>query len=175
MFATTSTEKSKAIPLEKFAISTGSFLINFTSHAIKLRQHSIERDVDLHVVISLRVTQQMLVLRSSAWKCSMAVSDNDNTVLILFSRQQHSSQFNRAIDICSQARVQTFSSVEAEVVARWNLKQMSTDTQRVTLKSPKMSNDDDKQSNYRLMNALCRAKAIFADFSSFANSLSQYN
>ena len=50
MFATTSTEKSKAIPPEKFAISTGSFLINFTSHAIKLRQHSIERDVDLHVV-----------------------------------------------------------------------------------------------------------------------------
>ena len=50
VFATTSTEKSKAIPPEKSAISTGSFLINFTSHAIKLRQHSIERDVDLHVV-----------------------------------------------------------------------------------------------------------------------------
>ena len=28
-----------------------SFLMNFTSHAIKRRQHSIERDVDLHVVI----------------------------------------------------------------------------------------------------------------------------
>ena len=28
-----------------------SFLINFTSHAIKRRQHSIERDVDLHVII----------------------------------------------------------------------------------------------------------------------------
>ena len=56
----------------------------------------------------------------------MAVSDNDNT------------------DIWSQARVHNFSSVEAEVIARWNLKQMSTDTQRVTLKSPKMSNDDDK-------------------------------
>ena len=66
----------------------------------------------------------------------------------------------------------SFSSVEAEVEARWNMKQMSTDTQRVTLKSPKMSNDDDKQSTYRLMNALCRAKAIFADFSSFAHSLS---
>ena len=39
MFATTSTEKSKAIPFEKFAISTCSFLINFTSHAFKLRQH----------------------------------------------------------------------------------------------------------------------------------------
>ena len=66
--------------------------------------------------------------------------------------------------------MQTFSSVEAEVVARWNLKQMSTDTQRVTLKSPKMSNDDDKQSTYRLMNALCRAKAIFADFSNLATN-----
>ena len=28
------------------------------------------------------------------------------------------------------------------------------------LKSPKMSNDDDKQSNYRLMNVLYRTKAI---------------
>ena len=37
--------------------------------------------------------------------------------------------------------------------------------QRVTLKSPKMSSDDDKQSNYKLMNVLCRTKAIAADFS----------
>ena len=51
VFATTSTEKSKAISPEKFAISTVSFLINFINHAITLRQHSIERDVDLHVVI----------------------------------------------------------------------------------------------------------------------------
>ena len=42
---------------------------------------------------------------------------------------------------------------------------MSTNTQHVTLKAPKMSNDDDKQSNYRLMNVLCRTKAMFADFS----------
>ena len=41
---------------------------------------------------------------------------------------------------------------------------MSTNTQRVTLKSPKMSSDDEKQSKYRLMNVMCRAKAIFADF-----------
>ena len=41
---------------------------------------------------------------------------------------------------------------------------MSTNTQRVTLKSPKMSNDDDKQLNYRQMNVLCRTKATFADF-----------
>ena len=108
--------------------TAGSFLINFTSHAIKRRQHSIDRDADLHVVIeclkknadtlrskqennhgnleiilkllssrqheqragiipkeSLRVTQHMLVLRSSAQKCSMAVSDDNNTILILFS------------------------------------------------------------------------------------------
>ena len=31
--------------------TAGSFLKNFTSHAIKRRQHSIEIDVDLHVVI----------------------------------------------------------------------------------------------------------------------------
>ena len=42
---------------------------------------------------------------------------------------------------------------------------MSTNTQRVTLKSPKMSSDDEKQSKYRLMNVLCHAKAISADFS----------
>ena len=42
---------------------------------------------------------------------------------------------------------------------------MSTNTQRVTLKSPEMSSDDDKQSNYGLMSVLCRTKAIFADFS----------
>ena len=35
----------------------------------------------------------------------------------------------------------------------------------MTLRSPKMSNDDEKQSNYKLMNALCPTKAIFADFS----------
>ena len=32
---------------------------------------------------------------------------------------------------------------------------MSANTQRVTLKSPKMSDNDDKQSNYRPMNVLC--------------------
>ena len=42
---------------------------------------------------------------------------------------------------------------------------MSINTQLVTSKSPKMSNDDDKQSNYGLMNVLCRTKATFADFS----------
>ena len=46
---------------------------------------------------------------------------------------------------------------------------MSTNMQRVTLKSPKMSNDDDKQSNYRLINVLCRTKAIFVDFSKSRN------
>ena len=42
---------------------------------------------------------------------------------------------------------------------------MSTNTQLVALKSPKMSGNDDKQLNYTLMNVLCRTKAIFADFS----------
>ena len=103
-------------------------ILNFRSHAIKRREYSIERGVNLYVVIeylkkmqilhdrskqiipeicrlfwncyradswheqrgwiisteSLRVTQQMLVLRTSAWKCSMVVSDNDNTILIYF-------------------------------------------------------------------------------------------
>ena len=42
--------------------TAGSFLINFTSHAIKRRRHSIERDVDLHVVIEKKM--QILFDRS---------------------------------------------------------------------------------------------------------------
>ena len=47
---------------------------------------------------------------------------------------------------------------------------ISTNTKHVTLKSPKMSKDDDKQSNYRLMNVLCRKKAISADFANLHNN-----
>ena len=88
-------------------------------------------------------------------KCSMAASDDDN----YFYFRDRSTVF-RTIDICAQARGQNFSSLKAKVVAHWNLISVSTKTQRVTLKSPKMSNDDDKQSNYRLMNVLYRTKAI---------------
>ena len=42
---------------------------------------------------------------------------------------------------------------------------MSTNRQRVTLKSLEMSNVDDKQSNYRPKNVLFRTKVLFADFS----------
>ena len=100
----------------------GSSFNEFYKHAIKRRQHSTERDVDLLVEIeckkmqilydrskqintdlqnilkllssrqheqraltipmkSLQVTPQMLVWRSSAYKCSMAVSDNEITIL----------------------------------------------------------------------------------------------
>ena len=38
---------------------------------------------------------------------------------------------------------------------------MSTNTQHVTLKSPKMSGNNNKQSNYSLMNVLCSTKDIF--------------
>ena len=38
---------------------------------------------------------------------------------------------------------------------------MSTNTQRVTLKSPKMSNDDNEQSNYRLMNVFFLYKSPY--------------
>ena len=38
--------------------TAGSFLIFFTSHAIKRRQHSIERDEDLHVVIKKKQTKK---------------------------------------------------------------------------------------------------------------------
>ena len=42
---------------------------------------------------------------------------------------------------------------------------MSTNTRHVTLKSLKMSDNDNNQSHYILMNVLCRKKDIFADFS----------
>ena len=42
---------------------------------------------------------------------------------------------------------------------------MLINTQRVALKSPKISGNDDKQLKYRLMNVLCSTKAIFAVFS----------
>ena len=45
----------------------------------------------------------------------MAVSDNDNAIFGIVAK------IDRAIDISSQARAQNFSSVEAEVVALWNL------------------------------------------------------
>ena len=84
MFATTSTEKSKAIPPEKFAISTVSFLINFTSHAIKLRQNSIERGVDLHVVIEC-LKKNIVTLRS---KEANNHKDLQIIMKLLSSRQQ---------------------------------------------------------------------------------------
>ena len=36
---------------------------------------------------SLRVTPQILFWRSSTWKCSMAVSDNDNNILVSSSEK----------------------------------------------------------------------------------------
>ena len=120
--------------------------MNFASNAIKRRQHSIERDVDVEIecfknAILLRSKRannhgdlenilKLLssiyihatgVWRSSAWKCSLAASADDNTILILFSEQLHSLQFDRAIDISSQARTKNFSSVKAEIFTHWGL------------------------------------------------------
>ena len=44
--------------------TAGSFSINFISHAIKCRQHSIERDVDLYVVTECFKKMQILYDRS---------------------------------------------------------------------------------------------------------------
>ena len=41
---------------------------------------------------------------------------------------------------------------------------MSTNKRRVTLLFPKVNDNDDKRSNYRL-SVLCRTKTLFADFS----------
>ena len=74
----------KAIPPEKFAISTGSFLINLTSHAIKLRQHSIERAVDLNVVVEC-LQKNADTLRS---KEANNLRDLQIIMKLLSSRQQ---------------------------------------------------------------------------------------
>ena len=73
----------------------------------------------------------------------MAVSEYDNTILILFSEASESAEFL----VCKSRSCRTLELVV-----------VSTNTQHVTLKSPKMSSDDNKQSNYRLMNVLCRKK-----------------
>ena len=50
---------------------------------------------------------------------------------------------------------------------------MSTNTQNETLKSPKISDNADKQSNHRLMNVLCRTKDLFADVSNLQSNKRQ--
>ena len=52
---------------------------------------------------------------------------------------------------------------------------MSTNTQRVILKSPEMSSDDDKQSNYRLMDVLCRKKPYLPISANFQSNKRQKN
>ena len=91
----------------------------------------------------------------------MAVSDNDDTIFKFYIRD--SSTVFSLIELLifalkRERRISRLSSTLELVI-------MSTNAQHVTLKSPKMSNDYGKQSNYRLMNVLCRTKAMFADFS----------
>ena len=61
-----------------------SFLINFTSHAIKRRQHSIERDVDLHQnawektqILCDRRKQIIIEICRLFWNCYLADSMNN--------------------------------------------------------------------------------------------------
>ena len=67
----------------------------------------------------------------------MAVSVNDNTILLHLWNSSTVFECKRAIGIFSQARVQMFAAVKAEVVAQGTC--MSTNTPHVTLKSPEMS------------------------------------
>ena len=59
--------------------------------------------------------------RSSASKCSMALSNNDKTNLVYFRNSSTVFEFDKAIDISSQAKGQNFSSVKAAVVAHGSL------------------------------------------------------
>ena len=67
----------------------------------------------------------------------MAVSINDNTILLYLWNSSTVSECKRATGIFSQARGQMFAVVKAEVVAQGTC--MSTNTPHVTLKSPEMS------------------------------------
>ena len=58
--------------------------LQITPKLLSSRQH--EQRAWIIPTESLRVMQQMLVWRSSAWKCSMAVSDNDNTIFQFYLR-----------------------------------------------------------------------------------------
>ena len=67
----------------------------------------------------------------------MAVSVNDNTILLYLWNSSTVFECKRVISIFSQARGQMFAVVKAEVVAKGTC--MSTNTPHVTLKSPEMS------------------------------------
>ena len=67
----------------------------------------------------------------------MAVSVNDNTILLYLWNSSTVFECKRAIGIFSQARGQMFAAVKAEVVAQGTC--MSSNTPHVTLKSPEMS------------------------------------
>ena len=58
--------------------------MNFSSHAIKRQQHSIERDVDLHVVI------ECLKKNADTLRSKQANNHRDlQSILKLLSRRQH--------------------------------------------------------------------------------------
>ena len=67
----------------------------------------------------------------------MAVSVNDNTILLYFWNSSTVFECKRVIGIFSQVRGQMFAVVKAEVVAQGTC--MSTYTPHVTLKSPEIS------------------------------------
>ena len=50
---------------------------------------------------------------------------------------------------------------------------MSTNTQHVTFKSLKMSDNDNKQTYYRLMNVLCCTKEVFVDLANLQSNKRQ--
>ena len=67
----------------------------------------------------------------------MAVSVNDNTILLYLWNRSTVFECKRAIGIFSQARGQMFAAVKAQVVAQGTC--ISTNTPHVTLKSPEMN------------------------------------
>ena len=70
-------------------------LINFTSHAIKRRQHSTERDVDLHLVIKCVKKLRILYDRSK----QINIRDLQNILKLLSSREHEHAlkQFLRKV------------------------------------------------------------------------------
>ena len=96
---------------------------------------------------------------------------------LIFWKHGAVNEFYEAIDICFQMREAEFPVIhgleEPKLLHTGTCTSSISCARHVTLKSPlllqlsycELCNNDNKKSNYRLMNVLFRTKALFTDFS----------
>ena len=117
------------------------------------------------------VTLPILFLRGISWWWKVEKTFSS----LNFWKHGAVNEFYGAIDISYQIRGAEFPVIRGMEKPKLlhSGTCTSTSTRHVTLKSPlllqfpycELCDNDNKQSNYRLMNVLCRTKAISADFS----------